>query len=200
MKPYIKKSFLSEVIEFLGLDPRLKFARIVSTPEMPDEHIAYTNNNWLSLIKRGYHMLINKSNEAKIDWSDKQTVKIQSIMPIYRGKNLEELNGGECNFNDLSGNSTSDPLQNLLKSNPGMYCKESYDINEINRYEKHLTILNNSNFICEDLNNTLHKAGEMFEHNAFIHQYEKYGIEKSDFLDAFAFCEQINFDYNNLIN
>ena len=35
----------------------------------------------------------------------------------------------------------------------------------------------------------------MYEYNAFIHQYEKYGLEKADFIEAFAFCEQINYDY-----
>ena len=68
-------------------------------------------------------------------------------------------------------------------------------MNSINSYEKHLTVLSNSNYYCEDIKRTLSKAYEMYEYNAFIHQYEKYGLEKADFIEAFAFCEQINYDY-----
>jgi tubulin delta len=191
MTPFTSKSFISEIIEELGGDPRLKFMRIISTPETPESHIPFTNNNWYSLIKRGYHMLINGSNESKIDWSLKQTVKIQSTIQLYRGRGLHELN-------ELKENKTN-LLDNINIENPHMKINERMDINEFNKYDKHLTILNNSNFLDESLKQTLGKAMNMYDNSAFVHQYEKYGMEKSDFLDAFAFCEQIRYDYNNYI-
>lgn len=199
IRPFVTKSFLSEIIELLGVDPRLKLMKIISTPEIPEEHIVYTNNSWSSLMKRAYQMLITKSNESKIDWGDifsnannnkfKTPVKINSMMSIYRGKNLEEL--------DELNSTNNNPIRNLCKDNNLISHQENFDKNEICKYEKHLTLLNNSNFLCEDMRNTLNKAYEMYEFNAFVHQYEKYGMEKQDFLDAFAFCEQIVFDYNN---
>ena len=50
-----------------------------------------------------------------------------------------------------------------------------------------------------NLKNSLNKAYEMYSNNAYIHQYEKYGMEKSDFMDAFAFCEGVVYDYENII-
>jgi hypothetical protein len=189
--PFTSKSFISEIIQELGADPKLKFMRIISTPEMPDTHIPFTNYNWYSLIKRGYHMLINGSNESKIDWSNKQTVKVQSAMQIFRGRGLHELYDLKENKNHL--------IENLKTENPKIKITEKLDINEFSKYEKHLTILNNSNFLDESLKQSLNKAVNMFEFSAFVHQYEKYGMEKSDFMDAFAFCEQIRYDYNNYI-
>lgn len=185
-KPYMNKTFLSEMVEYLGDDPRLKFIRVISTPETPDAYQAFSTNNWLSLMKRGYQMLINHSNEAKIDWSLKQTVKIYKGMAIYRGK-------------DVNGAFAVDHLANPLNKLKDKF-NDKYEENEINKYERHLTILSNSNFIHYELNKTLIKAKEMYEYNAFIHQYEKYGMDKEDFLDSFAFCQQILYDYDTNIN
>jgi len=182
IKPYVRGSFISEFVQFLGADPRLKFTRIISTPELPEEYLAFTKNSWSSLMNRGYHMLINNSNEAKINWNDKLILKIHAVMSIYRGKNLDEVESGETGFKNFNNMS-----------------RENYDTNQICKLEKHLTIVNNSNFLTNDLTNTLNKAENMFDHNAFIHQYEKYGMEKLDFLEAFSFCQQVNFDYNNII-
>ncbi len=160
--------------------------RIISTPEIPDSHLAFTNNNWFSIVKRGYHMLTNNSNESKIDWSDKQSLKLQSVMSIYRGRNLNEIENNSVN--------------SLCTNNyPYTNFTEKFDANEINQSDKHLTILNNSNFLEKEIKQTLIKSLKMFEFKAFVHQYEKYGMDHNDFLDAFAFCEQILFDYNNLI-
>ena len=63
-------------------------------------------------------------------------------------------------------------------------------------------ILNNFNRIefVEDVHkyylpNINGEKEELMSVSAFIHQYEKYGLEKADFIEAFAFCEQINYDY-----
>jgi len=71
----------------------------------------------------------------------------------------------------------------------------SRDNHKIFKNEKHLTIINNSNFLCEDIEKNLEKAGQMMKSGAFLHQYKKYGIETEDFLDAMAITEQILFDY-----
>lgn len=185
-KPFQLNSFISEIIYFLGMNPKLKFNRIISTPEVPEENLKFTNNSWNSLIKRGYQMLRNNSNEAKIDWTKNQTISVNSFMSIYRGKALS----------DLSNDVHSNPLLNYANEQKVKF-KEYKDINEVNSYEKHLTVLSNSNYYCQDIKRTLNKAYEMYECNAFLHQYEKYGLEKQDFLEAFAFCEQIYYDYTH---
>ena len=68
-KTYRVNSFISDIIYSLGINPKLKFNQIISTPEIPPENIQFTNDSWNSLAKRGLQMLRTGSNESKIDWS-----------------------------------------------------------------------------------------------------------------------------------
>ena len=184
-KPYQINTFISELIYFLGINPKLKFSRIISTPEIPLENLKYTNNTWLSLTKRGAQMMKNYSNESKVDWSKNQIVSNNSVISIYRGKSLSSIPEDD------------NMIIQCCKDN-NCKLKEYKDINSINSYEKHLTLLTNSNYYCKDIKKTLQKAYEMYEYNAFIHQYEKYNLQKDDFIEAFTFCEQIIYDYTNV--
>lgn len=207
-KTYRINSFISDIIYFLGSNPKLKFNQIISTPEVPPENLQFTNDSWNSLSKRGLQILKTGSNESKIDWSSYNTNKINanSIIEIYRGKNIDNM------VDDLNNNMMDqykgkhNKFENVNNMNDisciKKYCsdlkiKEARykDEHNINNYDKHLTILANSNVYCQNIKKCLSKAYEMYEYNAFIHQYEKYGLEKGDFIDAFSFCEQIISDY-----
>ena len=220
-KTYKTNSFLSEIIYSLGTNPKLKFNQIISTPEIPQENIQFTNDSWNSLAKRGLQILRTGSNESKIDWSYYNTndkVNINSMIEIYRGRNIENI-VDDMNNSDINNNINKSKGNNLYKGKNNAkfdnvvnmndisvlkkYCNEknikSYrykDEHCINNYDKHLTILANSNLYCSNIKKCLNKAYEMYEYNAFIHQYEKYGLKKDDFIDAFSFCEQIISDYN----
>ena len=209
-KTYRINSFISDIIYFLGMNPKLKFNQIISTPEVPPENLQFTNDSWNSLSKRGLQILKTGSNESKIDWSFYNTNKINvnSIIEIYRGKNIEnmvdDLNNINNNMtNQYKGKNNKENLNNLNDiSCIKQYCSDMKvkearykDEHNINNYDKHLTILANSNLYCQNIKKCLSKAYEMYEYNAFIHQYEKYGLEKGEFIDAFSFCEQIIYDY-----
>ena len=214
-KTYQTNSFLSEIIYALGINPKLKFNQIISTPEIPPENLQFSNDSWNSLAKRGLQMLRTGSNESKIDWSYYNTndkVNINSLVEIYRGRNIEnivnEVNNNNINpSNNLYKGKNSAKFDNVVNMNDisliRKYCEEKNiklygykDEHCINNYDKHLTILANSNLYCSNIKKCLSKAYEMYEYNAFIHQYEKYGLKKDDFIDAFSFCEQIISDYN----
>ena len=209
-KTYSINSFISDIIYFLGMNPKLKFNQIISTPEVPPENLQFTNDSWNSLSKRGLQILKTGSNESKIDWSFYNTNKINvnSIIEIYRGKNIENMVDDMNNINNnmtnqYKGKNNKENLNNLNDvSCIKQYCSDMKvkearykDEHNINNYDKHLTILANSNLYCQNIKKCLSKAYEMYEYNAFIHQYEKYGLEKGDFIDAFSFCEQIIYDY-----
>ena len=109
-----------------------------------------------------------------------------NITNQYKGKNnkFENLS----NLNDISCLKKYCTDMNIIEA-------RYKDEHNINNYDKHLTILSNSNLYSQNIKKCLSKAYEMYEYNAFIHQYEKYGLEKGDFIDAFSFCEQIIYDY-----
>ena len=218
-KTYQSNSFISEIIYALGINPKQKFNQIISTPEIPPENIQFTNDSYNSLAKRGLQMLRTGSNESKIDWSYYNTsdkVKTNSLIEIYRGRNIENIVDEDKNINNIS---SQNKLPNLYKGKNNTkfdnvvnmndisvikkYCGDNNikafrykDEHCINNYDKHLTILANSNLYSSNIKKCLNKAYEMYEYNAFIHQYEKYGLKKEDFIDAFSFCEQIISDYN----
>ena len=210
-KTYRINSFISDIIYFLGMNPKLKFNQIISTPEVPPENLQFTNDSWNSLSKRGLQILKTGSNESKIDWSPFSTTKINvnSIIEIYRGKNVENMVDDTNNINNSAINKykgKNNKLDNINNMNDigclKNFCMNSNiresrykDEHNINNYDKHLTILANSGLYCKNIENCLSKAYEMYEYNAFIHQYEKYGLEKGDFVEAFSFCEQIIHDY-----
>ena len=210
-KSYRINSFISDIIYFLGINPKLKFNQIISTPEVPPENLQFTNDSWNSLSKRGLQILKTGSNESKIDWSSFNADKINtnSIIEIYRGKNIQNMVDDDTNINNNISNQykgKNNKLENINNLNDisclKKYCNDMNvresrykDEHNINNYDKHLTILANSNLYCKNIQKCLTKAYEMYEYNAFIHQYEKYGLEKGDFIDAFSFCEQIIFDY-----
>ena len=211
-KKYRINSFISDIMYFLGINPKLKFNQIISTPEVPPENLQFTNDSWNSLSKRGLQILKTGSNESKIDWSfyNNDKVNVNSIIEIYRGKNIQNMVDDENNINNNMMNKQykgkNNKFENVNNLND-ISCLKNYcndmkiresrykDEHNINNYDKHLTILANSNLYCKNIQKCLSKAYDMYEYNAFIHQYEKYGLEKGDFIDAFSFCEQIISDY-----
>ena len=215
-KTYRINSFISDIIYALGINPKLKFTQIISTPEIPPENIQFTNDSWNSLAKRGLQMLKTGSNESKIDWSifsnNTDKIKTNSLIEIYRGRNIENMlddmnNNMINNGPNLYKGKNNSKFENVNNMNDisiiKKYCNDMNikeyrykDEHCINNYDKHLTILANSNLYCSNIKKCLSKAYEMYEYNAFIHQYEKYGLKKADFIDAFSFCEQIISDYN----
>ena len=219
-KTYQTNSFLSEIIYSLGINPKLKFNQIISTPEIPPENIQSTNDSWNSLAKRGLQMLRTGSNESKFDWSyynESDKVNVNSLIEIYRGRNIENIVDDTNNISNnniirnkgpnLYKGKNNTKFDNVVNMNDisviKKYCSDKNikayrykDVHCINNYDKHLTILANSNLYCSNIKKCLNKAYEMYEYNAFIHQYEKYGLKKDDFIDAFSFCEQIISDYN----
>ncbi|XP_061137143.1 tubulin delta chain isoform X1 [Syngnathus typhle] len=67
-----------------------------------------------------------------------------------------------------------------------------------NKYEKTATLVSNSQALIEPLDNIVRKAWSMFAARAYIHQYTKFGISEEDFLESFAFVEQILSSYSQL--
>lgn len=96
------------------------------------------------------------------------------LMLIFRGKELETV--------------SSDDL-----FNKEICIQKSHQ--EFKKLSKHLTLVINSNFMVAPLENSISKATQMFDLKVFTHHYYKFGLEPSDFLNSFAICSQIIYDY-----
>ena len=104
------------------------------------------------------------------------------------------LRGAGCDDIDLNSISLNDPR---MYSNA--FCDNSLKIWSHNRpfcrYDKSITALTNGRDSISALNQTTNKAWNMFNTDAFLYQYEKYGLGRSHFLDCFANTEQIIHNY-----
>ena len=74
-------------------------------------------------------MMKNKSNESRIDWTNNQTISNNTVVAIYRGRNLNEIPLNEENILEKSCHDSN--IKNKVYK----------DVNSINSYEKHLTVL-----------------------------------------------------------
>ena len=67
-----------------------------------------------------------------------------------------------------------------------------------NHHEKSATLVSNSQTFIQPLSNCVHKAWQMFNAHAYLHQYERYGLMENDFIDSFGVVEQIIANYSKL--
>ena len=64
--------------------------------------------------------------------------------------------------------------------------------------EKAAMLVSNDLPQMQALDGLVQRAWNMFVSKAFLHQYHRFGLEETDFLDAFAFFEQLLSNYAHL--
>lgn len=58
-------------------------------------------------------------------------------------------------------------------------------------FESFLTSVSNDQTMMEPIDEVLQKSWDMFNNHSFLHRYEKYNIDREDFMNSFAQIEQI---------
>ncbi|RLN32454.1 hypothetical protein BBJ28_00018502 [Nothophytophthora sp. Chile5] len=67
-----------------------------------------------------------------------------------------------------------------------------------NSYDKTATLISNSKAMVQTLASTMDKAYDMFSHGAYLHQYERFGVDREFFQQAFLRIDQITQNYQAL--
>lgn len=65
-------------------------------------------------------------------------------------------------------------------------------------YEKSAALLSNSQSIVPSLDRVVERGWKMFASRAYVHQYQRHGLEEDDFVDCFAGLEQVLASYGQL--
>ncbi|ETO62437.1 hypothetical protein, variant 5 [Phytophthora nicotianae P1976] len=65
-------------------------------------------------------------------------------------------------------------------------------------YDKTGTLISNSKAMLQTLAITMDKAYDMFSHGAYLHQYERFGVDRDFFQEAFLRIDQITQNYSSL--
>ena len=206
---------LNDFHEQLCPDPSYKVLSLKSVPQMPERSHAYTCYLWSGLLKHLRQMLITDSPvEEGMDWTrdlggQRSYVPTIGAMSSRHNQynshdivnrslaNLLILRGNELNTAD---DSAFKDERLYSKSVPkSCTCSVWCSRHGFNKYEKTCTLVSNSQGCIQPLNSVCRKAWNMYTSKAYVHQYEKFGLENEEFLDSFVTVEQTIKNYATLV-
>lgn len=195
----VKENSLSSFVTQLTSHPSYKFVEIKTTPHIPIEYMKYESvQGWPVLIGqlRNTLRVINKNWGIKQPLSSvprnypiAQYYKAIGSLLITRGgtspelKMLEPLRENELHARWLPH---TDRLRHFH------HPRKLY--NTIN----FLALATNNNSVCQTLDKIIEQAWKLFNHQAYLHQYEKYGITTNKFKDVFEKLESVMNSYQTL--
>nr|AFB74724.1 TUBD1 [Schmidtea mediterranea] len=184
---------LSELVLTNIIHPDYRLLKLRNVPYTAENCRAFTTDTWHQLMKQINQMILTDSvAEEGLDWNVKVNNKLCANLT-----NHIVLRGHGCD---------SIARESLALNNPRMYSNYlgNHTLNiwshcrKFNGYEKSITALTNGRDSVCALDNATAKAWNMFNTDAFLYQYEKYGLSRSHFLDCFANTEQIIHNYKIL--
>ncbi|ETK74003.1 hypothetical protein, variant 3 [Phytophthora nicotianae CJ01A1] len=185
---------LREICERLCQHPAYKLLDIKMVPLMPHRSKKFSTHSWTGIVKHLHQMQVaNAASEEGIDWDISLTTdhgrtlnRSVGSMLILRGKN--SIQADPLTFSDprMYAPWNSDPFR----------CYSSNS--NFSAYDKTGTLISNSKAMLQTLAITMDKAYDMFSHGAYLHQYERFGVDRDFFQEAFLRIDQITQNYSSL--
>ena len=179
---------LQKVLSNLCSLPGYPFLNVVTEPIESASSREFSNDSWATLVKRCAQMQVSNTQAPNINWS------VHSDSPS-RNKTLSSvavLRGRECASADTS----------QLKFQENFHCFKYAEFRselEFAKYERKCTLISNSQAILHPLDTLVDKTFEMSKTGAYLHHYNKFGIENNHLLEfAFPSLEQVIFNYKNI--
>lgn len=192
-----KDSHLSDVISHLTSHPSYKFIQIKTTPHIPEEYIPYeTVQGWPILVN---HM----RNGLRIHnyWETKH-----SVAPVASYPGLQFCRSvGSVLISRGGSIPEQQSLQTLLESD--LYApwlpedgklKHYHQIRNLQNTTNFLTLATNNSSIAKSVDSVIEEAWNLYNHKAYLHQYEQFGVTADAFKNAFVKLESVIHSYNSL--
>lgn len=203
---------LNDLVQSVASHPAYKIVSVKNIPFINESSKAYSTYVWHALVKHMRQMLISDSAmEGGVNWEVKVPVPSSSFSSENNTSSENEVriinfNKSVSNLLILRGKELRDvqtdcfsvkPLYSNVVSLPYAY-NEWRQTRQFGGYEKSIALVSNSQTFIRPLDNCMKKAWEMFHAGAYLHQYEKYGVQKDDFVDSLGAIEQIISDYSKI--
>lgn len=190
----VKSQLWLDYIDQLVPHPAYKLVTARSIPILPAENKSFSTYQWHGLLKHTFQMQIADGKfEESINWymniNSPNVNRSVSNLLICRGKNFAEALPYLNQFQDPRLYPSWTRAFNPFK------CFVSPPVSQTDRSA---VILSNSQSVIKPIDNTLDKANKMFGTGAYLHNYEKYGIDKDTFKEKIIRVEQVLNDYKNL--
>ncbi|CDW81834.1 tubulin delta chain-like isoform 1 [Stylonychia lemnae] len=196
-------NILSEIVRQLCIYPQFKLLSLKNIPQCDNKTIEFNTDLWEGMIQRIRQMIITNGNEHKINWSIKaenpstystKFIKSLSHLMVIRGDKVFDLPGSfESDYFGIGSLYTKKYGGSV--DNKYAYFRDSH---RIHGHEKSIGVLSNNQSHCQILESTLRKATMMFHEKAFLHHYEKFGVNADKFNEMFLTCETTLAEYKGL--
>lgn len=201
--PVNKSCSINYITRFVGSHPDYKLASIKSMPYVSSSSSAFEGTSKWQIYSRNLKQTL-RMPALKSQLPDPETKK------CFRGlTNTRSLyNKSAANLIVTRGLSFSaDPNtyeefrdKSLYPSWLGekdRFCHLHEDRRLFDQ-DKFVALLTNNSSLHKPLDGIVDRAWNTYVYSAFLHQYQKYGMEKEDFLQAFAMMEKTIKSYKNL--
>lgn len=163
-------------------------------PLMPHRSKQFSTHTWTGIIKHLHQMqATNAAFEKQLSWdisleADQEKAFNRSVgsILILRGKCSSQADTASLMDPRMYAPWNADPFRCLLSSS------------NFNAYYKTGTLISNSKSMLQNLAVAIDKAYDMFTHGAYLHHYERFGIERNFFQDAYLKVDQIIQNYSSV--
>ena len=193
----VRQCRLHEAIGRLCAHPSYKILTTHCIPQLSEQSKSYSTYLWPGLVRHVRQMLITGSTmEEGMDWNvgPESVPRVPGKVALHSVANLLVLRGRESHLVDVSSLRDErlyppwsvDPLTVYTSPHPSWVA------------EKSASLIANSQACLSSVQSITHKAWDMFNTKAYVHQYSKHGVLDADFLQAFGAVEQIISDYAQL--
>ena len=166
-----------------------------SIPQIPDSSVVFTSHSWSALLKRLSQMaLTGSSTEEGFSWSitpgGPGAHTAVASMLFLRGEGAHDYEHivKSCALRNANFHASwiKDPLAVRFTPTPLM------------SRERSASLLLNSSCVAPSLDSILSRAWGMLDAGAYLHQYERHGVERDTMESAMISLEQVLMDYQSL--
>lgn len=183
---------LSDLASALVCSSQYKMLDVKCVPYVSPHTMAFNTFQWEGLVKRMFQMMLTDHHmEERLNWRaslSKINVDTRS-RPKYLSTILFLRGQGAVSFDQVS--QFCDERLYSVWMNPASRNSVWKIDQPFRKYEKSVSLLSNGTSCVNPLDSLTAKAWEMFGSRAYLHHYSKYGLEESDFINAFATVENL---------
>nr|CAB3267372.1 UNI3 delta-tubulin [Phallusia mammillata] len=196
------QNVLNDIASALVCNSRYKMLDLKCVPYMSPHTMAFNTFQWEGLAKRMFQMMLTDHHmDEGLNWRTTLTrphgkTQRSSTYTKYVSSLLFMRGQGSTSYDLLTqfGDSRLYPTWIMPA------CRNSVWKTELpfRGYEKCIAFLSNGTSCVKSLNVLTEEAWDMFGSKAYLHHYYKYGLEESDFINAFATVENVIYSYKTL--
>ena len=179
---------LDAVIEHCVPHPGYKLLTCRMMPVIANHCAKFSNNSWDMLGKYGKAMVLQQSLE------DEGLIWTNHVNPNVCLSNYVVTRGKGCVERDIS-EYFSDPMMYHKLTVRALY---SHNTTSFTSLDRSLFVLSNSKRNADSLDSIVGDSWVKFNAGAFLYQYEKFGLERTDFVESFCILEKVMEDYKKL--